>query len=304
MNALSFVAVASLLVMSPGPNGLLIAKTVPTSGKIAGFANVAGFVAAFHVHGALSILGISAIILASSNAFFFVKFLGAAYLCWIGIKALRDAFSSNDKEQHTEQPNKQTRKSLKSSFHPYRIKHSSLLADLLNQSQSIPWPTHMAKQMEAYLKAEQRLQRKMGREPTAEDIAAECKAQVADVKRMLVLRERILAFNAPHERNSNPNPTSKLSAFVEGFLTNMLNPKTSMFYLAAFPQFISVGDGAATTAYILVLLHTLINVAWFGTMVILFARLARFTNRGSFQRWLKGVTGIVFIGFGAKLALH
>jgi threonine/homoserine/homoserine lactone efflux protein len=29
-NALSFVVVASLLVMSPGPNGLLIAKTVPT----------------------------------------------------------------------------------------------------------------------------------------------------------------------------------------------------------------------------------------------------------------------------------
>jgi len=48
MNALSFVAVASLLVISPGPNGVLIAKTVATSGKTAGFANVAGFVAAFH----------------------------------------------------------------------------------------------------------------------------------------------------------------------------------------------------------------------------------------------------------------
>ena len=42
---LSFVVVASLLVMSPGPNGVLIAKTVPTSGRAAGFANIAGFVA-------------------------------------------------------------------------------------------------------------------------------------------------------------------------------------------------------------------------------------------------------------------
>jgi len=39
----SFTFVASLLVMSPGPNGVLIAKTVPTSGKIAGYANVMGF---------------------------------------------------------------------------------------------------------------------------------------------------------------------------------------------------------------------------------------------------------------------
>jgi threonine/homoserine/homoserine lactone efflux protein len=54
----TFGIVASLLVMSPGPNGVLIAKIVPTSGRMAGFANVAGFVAAFYVHGALSVLGI------------------------------------------------------------------------------------------------------------------------------------------------------------------------------------------------------------------------------------------------------
>lgn len=56
---LTFSLVAALLVMSPGPNGVLIAKTVPTSGRTAAFANVAGFVAAFYLHGALSILGIS-----------------------------------------------------------------------------------------------------------------------------------------------------------------------------------------------------------------------------------------------------
>ncbi len=32
-------------------------------------------------------------------------------------------------------------------------------------------------------------------------------------------------------------------AWVEGFLTNALNPKVSMFYLAAFPQFIPLGEG-------------------------------------------------------------
>src|SRR3546814_2279045 len=90
--------------MSPGPNGVLIAKTVPTSGRAAGFANVAGFVAGFYLHGSLSIFGISLILLRSAEAFFVVKMLGAAYLCWIGIKALRDAWRGIDKvrsEEHT-----------------------------------------------------------------------------------------------------------------------------------------------------------------------------------------------------------
>lgn len=91
MNALSFAAIASLLVMSPGPNGVLIAKTVPSSGSAAGYANVAGFIVAFFVHGALSILGISAILVASSQAFLVVKLLGAAYLCWIGLKGVTGA---------------------------------------------------------------------------------------------------------------------------------------------------------------------------------------------------------------------
>ncbi|NQY95078.1 MAG: LysE family translocator, partial [Campylobacteraceae bacterium] len=67
-----FTFVALLLVVSPGPNGLLIAKTVPISGKKAGFANVFGFLSAFYLHGALSILGISVILTQSAEAFFVV----------------------------------------------------------------------------------------------------------------------------------------------------------------------------------------------------------------------------------------
>ncbi len=200
---LSFTIIAALLVMSPGPNGVLIAKTVPTSGKSAGFANVAGFVAAFYVHGALSILGISIILLQSAQAFFVVKMLGAAYLCWIGLKALRDAWMGVAVAQN-----------------------------------------------------------------------------VAPAK-----RQRTLA-----------------KAFAEGFLTNALNPKVSMFYLAAFPQFISQTQGAVGSSFTLVFIHSLLNLIWFSAMVLLFARLTGAARNSTFQRWLKGVTGVVFIGFGAKLA--
>ncbi len=200
---ITFTIVASLLVMSPGPNGVLIAKTVPTSGRTAGFANVAGFVAAFYVHGAMSILGISLILVQSATAFTAVKYLGAAYLIWIGMKALVAAFK--------------------------------------------------------------------GVATTGETPAA-------------------------HQQRTLRN------AFVEGFITNVLNPKVSMFYLAAFPQFITVGDTSAAASFILVFIHSMINGVWFGAMVLLFSTLTSVVQRGSFQRWLKGMTGIVFIGFGAKLA--
>ena len=83
---------AALLIMSPGPNGVLIAKTVPTSGRAAGFANIGGFVVAFFVHGTFAIFGLSLLLLQSANLFTAVKLAGAAYLIWIGIKALRDAW--------------------------------------------------------------------------------------------------------------------------------------------------------------------------------------------------------------------
>lgn len=201
----TFSLVAGLLVMSPGPNGVLVAKTVPTSGKAAGFANVAGFVTAFYLHGALSILGISIILVQSATAFAIVKYLGAAYLCWIGIKALMEAFRG-------------------------------------------------VKQPETIAPARRR--------------------------RTLV------------------------NAYGEGLLTNALNPKVSMFYLAAFPQFIPAGEASATSAFALVFIHSMINAVWFAAMVLLLARLTAVARSGGFQRWLKGVTGVVFIGFGAKLATY
>jgi threonine/homoserine/homoserine lactone efflux protein len=94
-----------------------------------------------------------------------------------------------------------------------------------------------------------------------------------------------------------------LVAYGEGFLTNALNPKVSIFYLAAFPQFIPVGDGAITSAFMLVCVHASINVIWFSAMIILLSRLTGVARSGSFQRALKAVTGSVFIAFGIKLAM-
>jgi threonine/homoserine/homoserine lactone efflux protein len=73
-----------------------------------------------------------------------------------------------------------------------------------------------------------------------------------------------------------------------------------MFYLAAFPQFITGANQSVTSSFLLVFLHSAINAVWFGAMVLLVSQLATLTRKGAFQRWLKGVTGVVFIWFGIK----
>lgn len=216
-NALSFGIIATLLVISPGPNGVLILKTVPGSGRLAGFANIGGFVFAFYVHGLLSIFGISIILVQSANAFMIVKLLGAGYLCWIGIKALIEGW---------------------------------------------------------------RLERWRSSAPSSH--------QARDVRSGL---------------SSRLSKAQLGKAFAEGFLTNALNPKVSMFYLSAFPQFISPTEGAPIEALTLVSLHAFINVIWFSSLILLFKHLIRSGGRPRFQRWLKSVTGLVFIGFGLKLAM-
>ena len=91
-------------------------------------------------------------------------------------------------------------------------------------------------------------------------------------------------------------------AFGEGFLTNGLNPKVSMFYLAAFPQFMPLGESAVTVGLSLVGIHVLINTIWFSAMVLLLDRLKSAAQSQTMRRWINGATGLVFIGFGAKLA--
>ena len=48
----------------------------------------------------------------------------------------------------------------------------------------------------------------------------------------------------------------------------------------------------------------MINLVWFGAMVLLLSRLTKAARHARFERWLKGVTGVVFIGFGYKLATY
>ncbi len=111
---------------------------------------------------------------------------------------------------------------------------------------------------------------------------------------------------APHVASSAPSPATPLSRiFAQGVLTNVLNPKVALFFLAFLPQFIDSGTPDKITAFLFLGLVFNVN----GTLWNLFvARVAATAGRrvrlgGDRERWLRRTVGGAFIALGVKLAL-
>ena len=83
-----FVAAAIALNLSPGPDLIYILSRTFASGKAVGIASSAGVGAGALVHVGAAALGLSAILATSITAFNIVKYIGAAYLVYLGIKNL------------------------------------------------------------------------------------------------------------------------------------------------------------------------------------------------------------------------
>jgi threonine/homoserine/homoserine lactone efflux protein len=95
------------------------------------------------------------------------------------------------------------------------------------------------------------------------------------------------------------------SIFFQGFWTNVLNPKVALFFLAFVPQFITPGvENKAVVFLLLGLLFNLnglgVNLGW-ALAAAWLARRVNAVQRGMF--WLDRAAGVLFIGFGLKLAL-
>ena len=97
-----FLSAAILLNIAPGPDMLyLISKTL-SQGKRVGFASILGFGTGALIHTLFVSLGISAIISTSVVVFKIIKYTGAAYLFYLGIKALLSGgikFKENEKKE-------------------------------------------------------------------------------------------------------------------------------------------------------------------------------------------------------------
>lgn len=205
----TFTLMVLLLTIIPGPNTALILRTVPQNGRRAGVLNLAGIVSGFYVHGIFSILGLSALILKTSQAFFVVKLLGSIYLLYLGVTSLWQAF---------------------------------------------------------YLK-----------QASAKTIKCENNKNVIRKNKRL---------------------------FLEGFLTNLLNPKASMFYLAVFPQFINLKGNPVLESFILVVIHSIVVVIWFSFMIIALGKITRALSSVKFKRIVQGATGSLMLWFGYRFLTY
>lgn len=85
----TFLGAAVLLNISPGPDIVFIMGQAARHGRNAGFVGMLGIWTGAFVHVLLAAIGLSAILLASAEAFTVVKWIGGGYLIWIGIQSLR-----------------------------------------------------------------------------------------------------------------------------------------------------------------------------------------------------------------------
>lgn len=89
--ALSFLAAAVLLTLAPGPDNLLVLALGMARGSRAGVAFGLGCALGCLNHTLLAALGVSALIAASPLLFNLLRWLGAAYLIWLGLQTLRSS---------------------------------------------------------------------------------------------------------------------------------------------------------------------------------------------------------------------
>ncbi|HEX6017266.1 MAG TPA: LysE family translocator [Burkholderiaceae bacterium] len=115
----------------------------------------------------------------------------------------------------------------------------------------------------------------------------------------------LLRGSAAASSQAAPTPTMTLRrSFAQGFLTNALNPKVALFFLAFLPQFIDAGAPHKGWAFVALgtvfaCNGTLVNVA-FAALVAQMRHTLGAT--GSIGRWVSRGVGALFVGLGVRLA--
>nr|WP_147608233.1 LysE family translocator [Kurthia massiliensis] len=192
---LTFLLMTLFVVMSPGIDTALITKRTIRNGSKDGFQVALGITVGSGIHTLAATLGLSALLMQSALAFGILKWIGALYLIYLGVK--------------------------------------SLLA-----------------------------------KPAA------------------------------------PATTTSLStkhAFLEGFLSNVLNPKVIVFFLTFLPQFITSTAHATRDFLAMGATYAVLSLCWFFFYVICLHYIREWLLSPRVQLWMERLTGVVLIGFGIKL---
>jgi len=198
--ALTLAGVILVSAMAPGPDFLVVLRSVLSSGRRAGMACAAGIACGVLVWAGVTSVGIAGLLAASAVAFTIVKLAGAAYLVYLGVRALLAARRGG----YTQEP-------------------------------------------------------------------------------------------APGKARS------AAGAFAAGVLTNLLNPKVAVFFLALWPQFLPA-HGSVLDTVVLAGVAVGTFLLWYLVLANLVTVLRRFLTAARVRRSIDAVTGTILVGLGVRIA--
>jgi threonine/homoserine/homoserine lactone efflux protein len=114
-----------------------------------------------------------------------------------------------------------------------------------------------------------------------------------------------LLRSVPGTTGTRLAPASLHQVFVQGFFTNVLNPKVALFFLAFLPQFVEPDAPSKAAAFLFLgLIFNLNGTLWNLFVAWSSARIGGGLMRSArFARWFNRCVGGVFVGLGVKLAL-
>jgi threonine/homoserine/homoserine lactone efflux protein len=90
--------------------------------------------------------------------------------------------------------------------------------------------------------------------------------------------------------------------FLQGFLTNLFNPKVAIFYLTFLPQFIPPGSNVLQRSLLLASLHNVIGFVWLASYAWFIDQIGGVLTRPRVKAWLERVTGGLLVALGLRLA--
>src|SRR6266566_7845068 len=93
------------------------------------------------------------------------------------------------------------------------------------------------------------------------------------------------------------------AVFRQGFLSAISNPKLGVFFVTFLPQFVSPGQALLPRLLELGLTFAIIGWSWMIVYGLLISRIRDFITAPRVRQWMQRVTGVVLLGFGARLAV-
>jgi threonine/homoserine/homoserine lactone efflux protein len=103
---------------------------------------------------------------------------------------------------------------------------------------------------------------------------------------------------------ASPPPAPAHAIFRQGFLSAISNPKLGVFFVTFLPQFVGPGQSLLSRLLELGFVFAVIGWTWMNVYGLLITRIRDIITAPRVRQWMQRVTGVVLLGFGARLALE